>query len=101
MSNAPWNRLQGQIWLGDAVFLKRMALSAYGMADEKRLRSRGHQEAFQGGSIYCGVANLLLLAVAKRSGVSPSRISKIQRTIEIANPPVVLRQLLDKCNVKN
>jgi hypothetical protein len=42
-----------------------------------------------------------VLEVAKRSGVSPSRISKIQRTIEIAKPPVVLRQLLDKCNVKN
>ncbi len=118
--NSPWDRLQGQIWLGDEAFLKRMerlaagkapanvprsqrhparpnadavtalVLSAYGMRDEKRLRSRGHQEAFQGW-IYLlrRVANLPLLEVAKRSGVSPSRISKIQRTIEIANPPVV------------
>ena len=118
--NSPWNRLQGQIWLGDEAFLKRMqrlaagkapanvprsqrhparpnadavtalVLSAYGMRDEKRLRSRGHQEAFQGW-IYLlrRVADLPLLEVAKRSGVSPSRISKIQRTIEIANPPVL------------
>jgi REP element-mobilizing transposase RayT len=129
---SPWNKLSGQIWLGDEAFLKRMerlaegkaptnvprvhrrparpkaeavtaaVLSAYGIADEKRLRSRGHQEAFQGW-VYLlrRAANLPLQEVAKRSTVSPSRISKIQRAIETAKPSATLRQLLEKCNVKN
>jgi hypothetical protein len=74
---SPWNSLQGQIWLGNAPFLRRMqrlarakpaanvprqqrcparpsaaavtswVLSAYGIKDEKTLCSRAHQEAFQ------------------------------------------------------
>ena len=129
---SPWNKLRGQIWLGDEAFLKRMerlaegkapanvprmhrrparpnaeavtaaVLSAYGIANEKRLRSREHQEAFQGW-VYLlrRAANLPLQEVAKRSTVSPSRISKIQRAIESAKPSATLRQLLEKCNVKN
>lgn len=129
---SPWNKLRGQIWLGDEAFLKRMerlaegkapanvprmhrrparpnaeavtaaVLSAYGIANEKRLRSREHQEAFQGW-VYLlrRAANLPLQEVAKRSTVSPSRISKIQRAIESAKPSATLRHLLEKCNVKN
>jgi len=129
---SPWDKLKGQIWLGDESFLRRMerlaegspvanvprahrhptrpnadavtaaVLSAYEMEDEKRLRSRGHQEAFQTW-VYLlrRAANLPLQEVAKRSKVSPSRISKIQRAIETADPSRRLRQLLDRCKVKN
>ena len=129
---SPWDKLKGQIWLGDEAFLKRMErlaegkplanvplaqrrparpnaeavtaaiLSAYEIVDERRLRSREHQEAFQGW-VYLmrRVANLPLHEVAKRSRVSSSRISKIQRAIESVKPAGMLRQLLDKCNVKN
>ena len=75
---SPWEKLKGQIWLGDEAFLKRMeglaqgkplanvpraqrrparptpaalttaVLSAYRIKDEKTLCSRQHQEAFQG-----------------------------------------------------
>ncbi len=75
--SSPWKDLTGQIWLGSAPFLKRMAsraqaapaanvprqqrrparpsastvttwvLTAYGIRDENALRSRTHQEAFQ------------------------------------------------------
>lgn len=74
---SPWEKLRGQIWLGDGAFLKRMerlaqgksvanvprpqrrparptaavvtarVLSAYRIKDEKALSSRAHQEAFQ------------------------------------------------------
>jgi transcriptional regulator with XRE-family HTH domain len=53
------------------------------------------------GALLRRAANLPLQEVAKRSRVSPSRISKIQRAIETVKPPATLRQLLDKCNVKN
>ena len=129
---SPWDNLQGQIWLGGAAFLKRMerlaqakpaanvprrqrrpahptaaavtaqVLSAYRIRDEKTLRSRDHQEAFQAWVYLLRRAvNLPLQVVAKRSKVSPSRISKIQRAIETGRPSVALRGLLDRCKVKN
>lgn len=129
---SPWDKLQGQIWLGDEPFLKRMqrlaegkpvanvprahryparpnvegitaaVLSAYGIEDEKRLRSRGHQKAFHAW-VYLlrRAANLPLQEVAKRSKVSPSRISKIQRAVETVKPSLTLRRLLDRWNVKH
>ena len=129
---SPWDQLKGQIWLGDEVFLKRMerlsadksvanvpraqrdparltgqavtaeVLSAYRIADEQTLRSRAHQEAFQGW-IYLlrRAVNLPLREVAKRTKVSPSRISKIQGAIETGNVSATLRRLLDRCKVKN
>lgn len=77
-------------------------LSAYRLKDEKTLRSREHQKAFQAW-VYLlrRAANLPLQAVADRSKVSPSRISKIQRMMETDGPSKVLRKLLDKCKVKN
>ena len=129
---SPWDNLQGQIWLGSAAFLKRMeplaqavpianvpqrqrhparptatavtvqVLSAYRIRNEKALRSREHQEAFQAW-VYLlrRVANLPLQEVANRSKVSPSRISKIQGVMDASEPSKALLELLDKCKVKN
>lgn len=129
---SPWEQLRGQIWLGDEAFLKRMerlaggksaanvpraqqrptrptpravtamVLSRYRIKDEKALRSRGHQEAFQAWLyLLRRVANLPLREVARHGKVSPSRVSKIQRALETSTTPAMLRQLLDKCKVKN
>ena len=44
--NSPWNRLQGQIWLGDEAFLKRMQRLAAGKAPANVPRSqRGTRRA--------------------------------------------------------
>jgi putative transposase len=129
---SPWNALKGQIWLGDAPFLRRMArlahakpaanvprqqtqparpsaaavtawvLSAFGIKDEKTLRSRTHQEAFQAWAYLLRRAvNMPLPAVAACCEVSPSRIAKIQRGIETSARSVRLEKLLAKCKVKN
>lgn len=129
---SPWDSLKGQIWLGSAMFLKRMerlaeaqpvanvprqqrhpahltaaavtaqVLAAYRIKDEKTLRTRDHQEAFQAWVYLLRRAvNLSLREVAQRGKVSPSRISKIQRAIETSQPSASLRGLLDKCKVKN
>lgn len=129
---SPWDSLKGQIWLGGAAFLKRMerlaqavpmanvpqrqrhpahptatavtaqVLSAYRIKDEKTLRTREHQEAFQTW-VYLlrRVANLPLQEVTNQSKVSPSRISKIQRAMETSGPSKALWKLLDKCKVKS
>jgi hypothetical protein len=77
-------------------------LSAYRIKDEQALCSRAHQEAFQGW-VYLlrRAANLPLRKVARRAKVSPSRISKIPRTIETGKVSATLRQLLAKCKAKN
>jgi REP element-mobilizing transposase RayT len=130
--DSPWDKLRGQIWLGNVAFLKRMerlsadkpvanvprshrrpahptgqevtaaVLSAYRIENEETLRSRAHQEAFQGW-IYLlrRAVNLPLREVAKRAKVSPSRISKIQKAIETGKTSAILRQILNKCKVKN
>ncbi|MDP1718735.1 MAG: hypothetical protein Q8L40_11745, partial [Burkholderiales bacterium] len=46
-------------------------------------------------------ANLPLQEVSNLSKVSPSRISKIQRALETGKPSKSLRELYDKCKVKN
>ena len=128
---SPWAHLKGQIWLGDEVFLQRMerlaqgkpvanvprahtrptrlsahavtqaVLSAYRIADEKTLRSRNDQAAFQAWLyLLRRAANLPLREVARQGTVSPSRVSKIQRAIEAGPIPASLRQLLDRCKVK-
>ena len=77
-------------------------LSAYRIKDEKTLCTRDHQEAFQAWVYLLRRAvNLPLQEVAKCGKVSPSRISKIQRAIEMGRPSRALRGLLDRCNVKN
>jgi hypothetical protein len=69
---------------------------------KETLCSRAHQKAFQGWVYLLQRAvNLPSQEVAKRGKVSPSRISKIQRTIETGKVPATLRQLLDKCKVNN
>ena len=129
---APWENLKGQIWLGSAKFLERMerltqgkalrnvprlqqrparptpeaimalVQNAYRIKDEKALRTRTHQAAFQAW-VYLlrRAANLPLQAVAHRSGVSASRVSHIQRAIERGKPDSAMQRLLKKCKVKN
>jgi len=129
---SPWENLKGQIWLGGEAFLERMehlvegkptanvakaqqrparptvevvtavVLALYAIADERRLRSRSNQDAFQGW-VYLlrRGSNLPLREVAKRCQVSPSRVSKIQRVLESTGCSATQRQLFDKCNVKN
>lgn len=124
---SPWQDLRGQIWLGGAAFLahmERMAqgkpaanvprrqrhpgrptadavtaqvLSAHRIKDEKTLRNRDQQEAFQAW-VYLlrRVSNLSLQAVASRSRVSPSRISKIQRAVEEKPRSATLQRLIDR-----
>jgi len=129
---SPWDRLQGQIWLGGATFLKRMerlaaaqpapnvprqqcrpahptaaavtarVLATYRIPDEKTLRTRDHQVAFQAWVYLLRRAvNLPLREVAQLGRVSPSRISKIQRAIETSQPSALLRGLLDRCKVES
>ncbi len=85
-----------------AAAVTAQVLSAYRIKDEKALRTRKHQEAFQAW-VYLlrRAANLPLQEVANRSKVSPSRISKIQRVMETSGPSKALRELLDKCRVKD
>ena len=129
---SPWENLRGQIWLGNASFLQRMqklaegepaanvpkrqrhparltaaaitelVLSSYGVKNEKTLRGRAHQEAFQAWAyLLRRAANLPLQTVADRCQVSPSRISKIQRVVETGEHPATLRGLMIRCKVKN
>ena len=85
----------------DAEAVTVAVLSRYGLVGEKELRARDHQEAFQAWLyLLRRAANLSLRQVAKRGGVSPSRVSKIQRKIEAVDPSATLRKLLEKCKVK-
>lgn len=70
--------------------------------DEKRLLRREDQAAFKAW-VYLlrRAANLPLAEVARRCGVSPSRVSHIQRIIEGGTLDGNLRRLLLECNVKN
>jgi REP element-mobilizing transposase RayT len=109
--DSPWEQVRGQIFLGDEAFLSQMArlvkgkrltnvpreqteptrpsgeevlervASVYGL-NRKRLLARTHAEAYQTAAwLLRRVANEPLAAVAKRFGVSPSRISHIQRDL--------------------
>jgi hypothetical protein len=122
---SPWTQLHGQMWLGDTAFLARMdtlvqeqtwsevpaaqkqplrptvdevlqqVCDVYGLAREALL-TRRHQAAFQA-AIYLlhRAAHLSLKNVAALGGVSPSRVSHIQREIERGEPPTCLQRLLD------
>jgi putative transposase len=128
---SPWERLRGQIWLGGEDFLERMEKLARGRpaanvpraqqrptrltateildrikrvyrTDERKLFRREDQAAFKAW-VYLlrRVANLPLSETAVRCGVSPSRVSHIQRAIESSQLDAVTQQLLRECKVKN
>ena len=74
---------------------------AYGMPREKVL-DRSCQQAFQA-AVYLlrRAANLPLREVASLSGVSPSRVSHIQRQMAQGKMDDALRQLSQMYKVKN
>jgi putative transposase len=128
---SPWVHLRGQIWLGEKEFLERMEKLAQGKAvsnvpkaqqrplrlnaaeiqskvkhayriDEARLSRRENQLAFKAWAyLLRRAANLPLSEVAKRCGVSVSRISHIQRAIETSPVDATLKRLIVECKVKN
>ena len=108
---SPWEQVRGQIFLGDEAFLSQMARlvkgkrlsnvpraqaqptrpsgkevlecvgNVYGL-NQKALLTRTHPEAYQTAAwLLRRIANEPLSVVARRFGVSPSRISHIQRAI--------------------
>ena len=109
--DSPWDQVRGQIFLGDEAFLSQMARlvkgkrltnvpraqtqptrpsgkevleyvgTVYGV-NQKALLARTHGEAYQTAAwLLRRVANEPLAVVANRFGVSPSRISHIQRAL--------------------
>ncbi len=109
--DSPWEQVRGQIFLGDEAFLSQMArlvkgqrltnvpfaqtqptrpsgkkvleqvASVYGL-NQKTLLARTHSEAYQTAAwLLRRIANEPLASVAKRFGVSPSRISHIQKEL--------------------
>ena len=109
---SPWEEVRGQIFLGNEAFLSRMArlmrgrrftnvpraqtqptrpsgeevvdrvASVYGL-NQKALLTREHAEAYQTAAwLLRRVANEPLAVVARRFGVSPSRVSHIQRAFK-------------------
>ncbi|HEY4732454.1 MAG TPA: transposase [Gammaproteobacteria bacterium] len=128
---SPFENLHGQIWLGKKEFLARMdrliegqslndvpaiqarpsrpakddilnaAAEVYGVTPAEIL-SRTHQPAFQA-AVYLlrRATNMTLKEVATLCGVSPSRVSHIQRHIEKGIPDKHLMKLLERCKVKN
>jgi hypothetical protein len=128
---SPWESLHGQIWLGSEAFRTRMArlvatqdlddvpraqaqparptpealLAAVAKAFKVRLDgvlNRTHQPAFHA-AVYLlrRVANLPLKDVSALAGVSISRVSRIQSSIEGETPRGPLKELLAKYEVKN
>jgi len=84
-----------------AAAVTAQVLSAYKINDEGALSSRTHQEAFQAWAyLLRRIVNLPLSEVSRRCKISPSRISKIQRSME-QSKPAILQRLLERCNVKN
>ncbi len=128
---SPWEQLRGQMWLGDEVFRSRMegrmqsqswsnvpsaqtqpfrptleevlqqVSAAYAISRENVL-DRSCQSAFQA-AVYLlrRAANLTLREVASLAGVSPSRVSHIQRQMEQSKMDDSLRQLIQMYKVKN
>jgi len=123
---SPWEQLRGQIYLGGEKFLARMEKLAAGQNKEgipqshrrptrpgadavlrdvakafgvqaKSIRSRRPPLAFQAW-VYLlrRAANLSLRETAERTGISPGRISQIQRTVEEAKPAPELAALIRK-----
>jgi hypothetical protein len=127
---SPWEQLRGQIYLGKEDFLLRMEKlickqssanvakqqlhptrlgkeavlacigQAYSISGDEIL-SRTHVEAY-----HCAAwllrrsANMSLKAVAELFGVSPSRISHIQRSMETGQLTRLQKNMMRQCNVK-
>ena len=127
---SPWGALRGQVYLGENKLLERMeklaaaqdkqgipaiqrqpwrpdaeaALTAvsksFGVPSEQ-IQNCSHQRAFQVWVYLLRRAgNLSLREVADKAGVSPGRISQIQRTIDEGEPEPVLFRLKGKYKVK-
>lgn len=129
---SPWTKLQGQIWLGSREFLERMGKlvekrdleevpwvqtfperptksdvlesvsGEYGITVEELVR-RMDQGAYKAAAyLLRRVVNLSLKEVGEEFGVSPSRISKIQREIDKGiKIDSKLFNLLQRCKIKN
>ena len=99
-ANVP--REQRQPSRPSAAAITAQVLSTYGIKDEKTLRTHAHQEAFQVWAyLLRRAANLRLTATAECCNVSPSRISKIQRDVEVEERSAQSKRLIDRYNVKN
>ena len=127
---SPWGQLRGQIFLGDEAFLDRMVRLArgqhtanvpkaqtlpsrldqqgilrhvervYGVSSDG-IFSRKHAEAYRITAwLLRRAANRSLNDVARLFGVSPSRISHIQRSIETTRLSAEQKKLMELCNVK-
>lgn len=127
---SPWGALRGQVYLGEDKFLARMerlaveqdkqgipashrqptrpdaeavltaVAKAFGVTPEQA-QNRSHQPAFQAWVYFLRrAANLSLREAADKAGISPGRISQIQRTIEAAEPEPVLAGLKRRYKVK-
>lgn len=127
---SPWEALRGQVYLGEEKFLARMeklaveqdkqgiparhrqparpdaeavltaVAKAFGVTPEQ-VQNRSHKRAFQAWVYLLRRAvNLNLREVADKAGVSPGRISQIQRTIEAGEPGLVLARLKSRYKVK-
>lgn len=127
---SPWAKLRGQIFLGSDTFLARMERclrgkpvanvpvaqtqpcrptpeevlrhvgAVYGVGG-KALVARVHAGAYQCAAwLLRRAANEPLKAVARRFGVSPSRISHIQQAIEGRSLSHRERQAIGRCKVK-
>jgi len=127
---SPWEQLRSQMYLGGDDFLARMAGIAKeqdreGVPQRHRqparpeaeavlralmeafrveadaVQNRSHQPAFRAW-VYLlrRAANLSLRETAARAGVSPGRISQIQRATEAEKPVPELAGLMQKFNVK-
>lgn len=128
---APWHTLRGQIWLGDDAFRDRMArllkdkdldavpraqteparpdaeslldaVAAVFKLSRQQLLHRANQRAFQV-AVYLlrRIGNLSLKDTAALTGVSPSRVSRIQADIERSESDQILARLLTKYKVKH
>lgn len=127
---SPWERLRGQIYLGNEDFLRQMqrrlpsrrvtgiarshlqprrprpeaveaaVAKAYRLPPGKML-NRNHAQAYKA-AVYLlrRAANQSLAVVAKRAGISPARVSQIQTEIERGGLRGPLKELADHYKVK-
>jgi len=130
-ADAPWDRLEGHIWLGSARCRDRMAAcmptqsldhvpachvrpnrpgvddsitavsAAYAMPAASVL-TRVHPASLRAAvSLLRRVANLRVQEVASLSSVSPSRVSQMQRQVEHDKLDTPLRELRRRYKRKN
>ncbi len=128
--SSPWPELRSQIYLGGEKFLTRMEKLAAAQDKEgvpkshrqparpeaeavllavaqvfgvnaEAVQSRSHQPAFRAW-VYLlrRASNLSLREAGECTGVSPGRISQIQRVAEVENPAPELARLMLKYKVK-